>query len=127
MKCLAYSLLVVALWSCKKEEIKPAAVEKSRTELLVGKWLMYELNGDDIRDLEFRYEFKQNNDLYFSAFTNQPMLLSKLGTWQWASDESKLCMYYTDSIQTSFDVLQLTEQELWLNTVLNEKYKFVKE
>ncbi|MBA4304706.1 MAG: hypothetical protein C0424_10815 [Sphingobacteriaceae bacterium] len=102
-------------------------VEKSRTELLVGKWMMYEHNGDDFLDFEFRNEFKQNNDLYFSALTNQPMLLSKIGTWHWAPDESKLFMYYMDSIQIGFDVLRLTEQELWLNTAINEKWKLVKE
>lgn len=126
MKYFSICLIFIALCSCKKDEIISSEIEKSRTELLIGEWILFEYNDHDFLDFEFRYAFKNNYDLHFSFRTNPPTPLSRVGTWQWAAEESKLVMNM-DSIEISFDVLKLTEQELWLNSSINEKWKLVKQ
>lgn len=81
MKYFSICLIFLALWSCKKEEVVPPAAAKTKTELLLGKWLLSAVN-DTIMEGDLIFEFKNNNQIDFflrSISHTEPIFI---GQWQ---------------------------------------------
>jgi hypothetical protein len=117
--------------SCKKYEDGPAFSLKSKTGRLTGEWELVEIRGsgdDDLSGLDYSFEFEKGGDFQVDlsySYSGYSFSYSYKGDWEWGSDKESIEVT-ADGDRTEFDVLRLTNKELWVEDDWNDEWRFEK-
>jgi len=98
---------------------------KSKTSRLVGEWeLVDQKGGNELfegeDELEFEFEFEDDGDCEMTMKYDGDTY-SFDGSWEWSNDEEKIIMeldFDGDEVELEFDLIKLTDDELWVESAL---------
>jgi len=99
--------------SCSKYEDGPAFSLTSKTFRLVGEWEVEEVKGTDEYDDEvtLTIEFEKDGDFSF-GYSYDGYSYSYDGEWKWESGKDEIEVEI-DGLKTEWEILRLTNDELW--------------
>ncbi|MCF8297194.1 MAG: lipocalin family protein [Saprospiraceae bacterium] len=102
--------------SCGKYDDGPKFSLKTKTSRLVGEWEVVKVDGDKITDADFILEFEKGGDFkatytyedYGSTYTDVYD-----GEWEWDSKKEVIKVDFDDGYNADWEVMRLTNDELW--------------
>ena len=120
LSCLFVSFVVLA--SCSKDDAGP-----SKTELLTGKWILEEINGNNlISGIQVEVTFGANGD-YEEEINNNGDLERYTGEWEWNTVQDEITIDYDQNFSDwDLEVETLTATELELDDG-SDSYLFSKD
>jgi len=110
--------------SCKKYEDGPMFSLRTKTARLTGTWEVVKIDGEN-PDGKLILEFEKDGD-FTATFDYGSYSCSSEGVWEWASKKESLEIT-VDGDKTEFDILRLTNKELWFEDEDNAEWKCEKQ
>lgn len=111
-------LAIFLLESCSKYEDGPGLSLRSRTDRVTGNWNISnaEVDGQSIMSFYNTFELRIQEDNSFrqttSILTGSEETVD--GTWRFAENDEVLQIEYDNSVRLDFEILRLTNSELWV-------------
>lgn len=126
---MAATLVVVLNFNSCKYEDGPSFTFRSKKARLTGEWEIVKVGSLNVTNYDVVWEFEKNGDWsqtysYSSGGTSYSYTYN--GDWEWKSDKEDLEVNQTDGGYTStnrFQILRLTNKELWLEDSQNAKWE----
>ncbi len=115
--------------SCGKYEDGPMFSLKTKTARLTGEWEVIEIDKDKLSDegLKLILEFEKDGDFSVDvSYTGYSYSYSYNGEWEWESDKESIEITM-DGDKMEWDILRLTNSELWFEDEDGEEWKCEKE
>ena len=117
--------LVVIFTGCKKYEEGPAISLTPRAERIANTWVIEKATseGNDVTENFDQYEiyFTSDGDSELSAdyeVFGITYSTETQGTWEFQNDDENLAVDYADDdFDNTYQILKLTEEELWLREI----------
>jgi len=112
--------------SCSKYEDGPAFSLKTKTARLTGEWEVVEINNQSPVDggkLTLEFEKDEDFSMQYSYFGYS---YSYDGEWEWESDKESIEVT-VDGTTTEFDIIRLTNDELWFEDESGQEWECEKE
>lgn len=114
--------LIIPMTSCKKYEDNPLIVLGSKKSRIANTWVIEKAykNGDDITDNYDQYSvyFSKNGDSKIAANYSYGSFSAEFetdGTWRFTDQKETLEVdYKNNAADNSYQILKLTNKELWL-------------
>lgn len=109
--------------SCKKYEDGPMFSLRTKTARLTGEWEVVKIDGQS-PDGKLIFEFERGGD-FKSTYDYGSYDYSMDGDWEWVSGKESIEITL-DGDTEEFDILRLTNKELWFEDDNNNEYKLEK-
>jgi hypothetical protein len=113
--------------SCGKYEDGPMFSLKTKTARLTGEWEVIEIDKEKLSDEGFKLilEFEKDGDFSFE-YLYDSYSYSYDGEWEWESDKESIEVS-VEGDKMEWDILRLTNSELWFEDEYGEEWKCEKE
>jgi uncharacterized protein (TIGR03066 family) len=116
-----FLLPVFLLASCGKYEEGPAFSLRTKKARLVGKW---KFEGQVVEPESAEWEFDKEGVFTYSHQSLGEVISSK-GTWRFSSNKEAIEIHVLDS-HFEFEILRLTQKELWIIDEDNKEWRLSK-
>ena len=124
--------IILSFSSCNKYEDGPALSFRSKTNRLVGNWNVVKIDGirllgdgsvvvidfDKDRDFSILSSYFQSNGQYVSA--------REAGEWEWENGKEEIEVEGS-TFKEDWEILRLTNKELWFEDERGQKWKCEKD
>ncbi len=129
MLMAATLVIVLNFSSCGKYEDGPAFTFRSKKGRLSGEWEIVKVGNQTISGYEVVWEFEKDGDWsqnFSYSYGGSTYSYTYNGDWEWKSSKEELEISYNDGGTVNsqrFEILRLTNKELWLEDEQNEKWE----
>lgn len=124
--------IILSFGSCTKYEDGPGLSFRTKTTRLVGNWELIEVDGQQIRRFgEFTLiDFDKDGDFtlsgsYFEA-NGQYVSYREAGDWEWENGKEEIEIE-TNGFKEDWEIMRLTNNELWFEVENGQIWKCEKE
>lgn len=107
---VATFILTLFLSGCGKYDDGPGFSLRSKKARLTGEWEVVEVDGDDVKDGAV-YEFLKDG-----TFEVDHGSWDAEGEWEWEDGKRVIELDYDDGGKYEWEILRLTNKELWIET-----------
>jgi hypothetical protein len=126
-------LTILNYQSCSKYEDGPAFSLKSKKGRLLGEWELVDVRGAsggfETENLEVTFEFERDGDLTVETTYSYPgysYSYKYRGDWEFEDSKTTLELDI-DGSKSEFEILRLSNQELWIEDDWRDEYRFEKQ
>lgn len=107
--------------SCGKYEDGPGFSLRTKKARLTGEWEVVEIDGDNVKDGDV-LEFFRDGTFEFDYGSGDAE-----GEWEWEDGKSVIELDYDDAGKYEFEILRLTNKELWVENESHIEVYFEKD
>ena len=112
--------------SCEKYEDGPMFSLNTKTARLTGEWEVVEIDSNDpMEDVKLTLEFEKDGDFSF-GFSYDGYSYSYEGEWEWESGKESIEVEI-DGDKTEWEILRLTNDELWFEDENGQEWQCEKD
>lgn len=124
-------LIILSFNNCQKYDEGPGFSLLTKKARLTGEWELVEVDGEvpDPDDEKIIFTFEKDGDFSWE-YDYGSYSYSYDGTWEWEDDKETIEISIEDDSQTlniDYEILKLTNQDLWLTNDDNDQIKFEKQ
>lgn len=124
-------VIMLNVSSCKKYEDGPLFSLRTKTVRLTGEWEVVEIeNNDPLDDGKLILEFEKDGDFsshrIYSDYNYSSYCYSYEGDWEWESGK-EVIEIEIDGDKEKFEILRLTNDELWFEDEDGNEWQCEKE
>lgn len=112
--------------SCSRYEEGPGFSLRSVKSRLTGEWEVQEIEGYDDLDGEYIFEFEKDGD-FEASYSYYGYSYSENGEWSFEDGKSSIELDWDDGGKEEFEIIRLTNKELWLEDEDGDQWEFEKE
>lgn len=120
--------IILSFSSCKKYEDGPALSFRTKTSRLVGDWTVVKVDGQKLSESGtlINIDFDKGGDFamassYFS-FNGPNYSTRETGEWEWENGKEEIEIE-TGRFKEDWEILRLTNKELWFEIENGQKWK----